>query len=246
MLTVVSLVFWPFVVITVPLFTFVALLVRVLAAPFDRRRLLTHLVCSSWGRMLIAVNPLWRCRVLNRERVPWNEGVILVVNHASLLDILVMFCLWRPFRGVSKKENFEIPFLGWAIKAAAYIPVARGNRDSVVQMMRRCEESLRIKMPVLFYPEGTRSPTDGLLPFKPGAFELAMKTGTRVIPIAMHGTREALPKHGLILKSRMDAVLEVLEPLDPADHARVEDLMAAARSAIEVALNKQEATRSAA
>ena len=246
MLTMASVFYWAFVVVSVPLFSTLAMLVRVLTAPFDRRRAAVHAVSTLWGRTLIAANPLWSCRVIHRERLPQRGAAVIVANHASLLDILVLFCVRRPFRWISKDSNFRIPFLGWGMKAAGYIPVTRGDRGSVIEMMRRAEASLAIRMPVLFFPEGTRSPTDELLPFKPGAFELAHRAGVSVIPVAVHGTREALPKHGLILRSRMDAVVAILEPLDPSRFRSADDMKEAAQAAIASALNKAEGDLSAA
>ena len=73
--------------------------------------------------------------------------------------------------------------------------------------------------PVLFFPEGTRSRDGELGDFKIGAFDLAVEHGVPLIPVAVHGTGRALPKHGMILREHVDAHVEVLPPMEPGDSA---------------------------
>jgi 1-acyl-sn-glycerol-3-phosphate acyltransferase len=89
---------------------------------------------------------------------------------------------------------------------------------------------------VLFFPEGTRSADGKLQVFRDGAFRLAKSAGVPVIPVALSGTHETLPKHGMVLRNRMDAVVRVLPPIDPAAYGSVAELREAARSAIAAAL----------
>jgi 1-acyl-sn-glycerol-3-phosphate acyltransferase len=119
-----------------------------------------------------------------------------------------------------------------------YVPVTRGAADSVLRMMKRCRELLGQGCPLLFFPEGTRSDSGELRPFKDGAFQLAMEAGVPVIPVALSGTHETLPKHGIVLRNRMDAVVDVLEPMYPADFETAAALREAARAAIARALER--------
>ena len=86
-------------------------------------------------------------------------------------------------------------------------------------MMARCRELLAQGSPVLFFPEGTRSADGKLQAFRDGAFRLAKAAGVPVIPVALSGTHETLPKHGFVLRHHMSAVVQVLEPIDPARYA---------------------------
>jgi 1-acyl-sn-glycerol-3-phosphate acyltransferase len=105
-------------------------------------------------------------------------------------------------------------------------------------MMNDCRRHLAAGSPLMIFPEGTRSSTGVMGPFKDGAFKLAREAGVPVFPIAVRGTAESIPKHGIVMRHRMDAVVQVLDPLDPRDFASNEALREAARSAIAEALSK--------
>ena len=95
-----------------------------------------------WAVFFVALNPLWRLNVTRRDLLPWKGPAVIVANHASLVDILVLFDLFRPFKWVSKIENFKIPFIGWNMRLNGYVPLVRGDRDSVVAMLARCSDLL--------------------------------------------------------------------------------------------------------
>jgi 1-acyl-sn-glycerol-3-phosphate acyltransferase len=214
-----SLAYWTLIGVTCPVFFAGALVVFALTAPFDRRRVALHLYSSAWASFYVRVNPLWTLRVTGRERLPRRGAAVLVANHASLIDILVLFDLFRPYKWVSKASNFRLPFVGWNMRLNDYVPLRRGDRDSVLEMLAHCGRHLESGSPILMFPEGTRSADGALKTFKDGAFELAVTHGVPVIPIAVHGTAAALPKHGLVLEQHVDARIEVLEPIAPGTDA---------------------------
>ena len=205
-------------------------------AAFDRRRVALHLYSCFWGSFYVYLNPLWRCRVTGRERLPWRGAAVIVANHLSLVDIVVLYGLYRPFKWVSKSSLFKVPFLGWNMALNDYVPVTRGAADSVRRMLAHCRRHLAAGSPLLLFPEGTRSATGALQPFKDGAFRLAREAGVPVIPVALSGTYESIPKHGVVMRSRMDARVEILEPIDSGAFPDDAALRDAARAAIAGAL----------
>jgi 1-acyl-sn-glycerol-3-phosphate acyltransferase len=235
-LRVVSVLFWTVIVVTCPLFFVGAVLIWAVTAPFDRRRVVLHLYSAAWAVAYVRVNPLWRLRTSGRRLLPWRGAAVLVANHASLIDILVLFDLFRPFKWVSKAEIFRVPVIGWNMRLNGYVPLVRGSGESVRRMMARCGRLLDAGSPVLFFPEGRRTDDGRLQRFKDGAFELAVRHRVPVFPIAVHGTGRALPKHGLVLRDQVDAKVRVLPPLAPADFADAGALRDAARRRIEAAL----------
>jgi 1-acyl-sn-glycerol-3-phosphate acyltransferase len=235
-LRVFSAFYWVFLALMMPVLFAVALVVFLLTAPFDPRRVALHLYSCAWATFYIVVNPVWRTRFHGRERLPWRGAAVLVANHLSLLDILVLYGLFRPFKWVSKEEVFRVPFLGWNMRLNDYVALRRGDRESIRHMMDHCRAHLARGTPVLIFPEGTRSRDGRLQPFKDGAFRLAVEAGCPVIPIALSGTAEALPKHGLALRQGMRADVRVLAPVRPEDHAGVDALRDATHAAIAAAL----------
>jgi 1-acyl-sn-glycerol-3-phosphate acyltransferase len=227
-----SCIYWVFVVATMPVFLLVALAVFVVTWPFDRRRVALHLFSCFWASFYVYANPLWRARFERRDLVPWRGPAVLVANHLSLVDILVLYGLYRPFKWVSKAEVFKVPFVGWNMVLNDYVRLRRGDRESIRAMMEHCRRHLARGSPVLMFPEGTRSQDGRLQGFKDGAFRLAFEARVPVIPIALRGTHETVPKHGLVLRQRMDARVQVLEPLDPGRFADAGALRDAARAAI--------------
>jgi 1-acyl-sn-glycerol-3-phosphate acyltransferase len=236
--TLISLAFWTFFVVTLFMLFFPFAIVWAITAPFDRRRLVAHIMTSAWAGLYIAVNPMWHLRVTGREKLPWRGRAVLVANHASLIDILVVYGLYKPFKWISKVEVFKLPIIGWLMRMNNYIPLTRGERASVIKMMQHCEELLRQGEPLLFFPEGTRSEDGRLKSFKDGAFQLARSTGAPVYPVAILGTAQGLPKHGLMLKNSMRARVEVLDPLDPADFESVAALRNETRARLAAALGQ--------
>lgn len=234
-----SAVYWVLVALTMPVFYVGALVVFLLTAPFDRRRVALHLYSCFWASFYVYVNPLWRVRFLGRGKLPWRGAAVIVANHLSLVDILVLYGLYRPFKWVSKEENFKIPFAGWNMTLNGYVRLARGERKSIRDMMARSLELLRQGAPLLIFPEGTRSATGELQGFKMGAFTLAKEAGCPVVPVALTGTADSLPKRGLVLRNTMRALVEVLDPLDPRDYPSAEALRDAARAAVAAAIERR-------
>ncbi len=239
MLRAFTIVYWIFVGVTMPLFFTVALLIWLVTKPFDRRLVAVHLFSCWWASVYIYCNPLWRSRVLGREKLPKHGPAVLVANHQSLVDILVLYGLYRPFKWVSKAELFKVPVVGWNMVINDYVRVLRGDRESIKAMMEHCRRHLAQGSPVLIFPEGTRTPHGRLQAFKDGAFRLAHETGVPLIPIALSGTYDTLPKTGLIMRNRMDAVTRVLDPLDPRAYPDPAALRDAARAAIAAALGEE-------
>jgi len=210
-----SLLFWGFMVVSsVLLFPF-ALLTWALTVRFDKRLYILHRFTSYWASLYTWLNPAWRVRVVGREHLHEDGPSVLVANHRSLVDILVLFRLQSHFRWVSKQENFRVPFVGWNMTLCDYIPIERGRAGSVQTMMRHCDRALAGGSSIFMFPEGTRSSTGRLRSFKPGAFQIAERNKVPIQPIIVRGTGEALPKRGFILQGRHDISIEVL-PVIPA------------------------------
>ena len=231
-----SLTFWTFLVVTsIALFP-VAVLIWLLTSPFDPRRWLLHQFTCFWASLYSWFNPAWPVQILGREKIRRDVVYVMVANHQSLLDILILFRLFTHFKWVSKAENFRLPFIGWNMSLNRYIKLVRGNRQSVVKMLRASREALASGNSIMMFPEGTRSSDGRLHSFKTGAFELAHEGQYPILPIVLDGTANALPKRGLVLRGHHPIRIQVLDEIpyesfanESAEEttARVRELIAA-------------------
>ena len=210
-----SLLFWTFMLVTSVLLFPVALLIRGVTSPFDRRLAFLHSFTCLWASLYTWCNPLWSVRIEGKEHMDRHATYVMVCNHQSLLDILVLFRLFVHFKWVSKAENFRIPFVGWNMTLNRYIKIERGRLRGNLSMMRGAGEALDAGSSVMIFPEGTRSPGGKLGEFKAGAFELALRSGVPLLPIVIQGTAAALPKKGFILRGKQAIRIRILEPVSP-------------------------------
>jgi 1-acyl-sn-glycerol-3-phosphate acyltransferase len=162
--------------------------------PFDRRRAVAGRAFRLVGVVAARLNPFWRFGVVGAVPSAPRRTVV-VSNHESNADpFLISFLPWE-MKWLGKASLFRIPVAGWMMWMAGDVPVHRGDSDSAKEAMAACARWLARGMPVMLFPEGTRSKDGQLLPFKDGAFRLAIETGAEVLPLAVAGTGTALPKH---------------------------------------------------
>ncbi len=200
------------------------LLVYLLTVPFDRGRYIVGWWFRRLGVAMATVNPYWSFRRAGVRVENPRHPYVIVANHESFADILLISHLPFEMKWLSKIEILKIPLIGWMMRMAGDIPLQRGFGPSALEAMERCRTSLRHRVSVVFFPEGTRSPDGRMLPFKDGAFRLAIEAGVPILPLAVAGTRTALPKHDWRFNPAR-AIVEVLPPIDTAG-LTLEDLPA--------------------
>ena len=221
--------FWVFVVVSSLLLFPAALLVWALTARVDRRRVLQHRFTCVWASLYTWLNPAWRVTITGREHIRPGITYVMVANHQSLLDILVLFRLFTHFKWVSKVELFKVPCVGWNMTLNGYVPLRRGDPASIARMMRACEDVLAEGSSVMMFPEGTRSADGRLKPFKHGAFTLAQRARVPLLPIVIEGTANALPKRGFVLQGRHAIRVRILPELPVEEFAGLPVEVLAAR-----------------
>ena len=247
--TVVSIWAWLVLVVCILLWFPVMAVLRVVTAPFDRGRYLVGYIFRRIAPVHAALNPLWRFRRAGVMPADPRRPYVVVSNHESFVDILLISHLPWEMKWLTKAELFRVPVLGWMQRLAGDIPIKRGFGPSAVEAIARCREALANRVSVMIFPEGTRSATADLLPFKDGAFRLAIDAGVPILPLAVHGTGSALRKHDWRF-GRSTAVVRVLEPVEttgltPADvptlKERVRGAIAAARDELAASLARPQA-----
>lgn len=180
-----------------------------------------HWVSRTWARWALWAShtPVY---VEGIEHVQPDEPQIVVANHQSWYDVFALAAVLKSSRFIAKKELAYIPLFGIAWKAAGHISIDRTNRESALRSLDRAGRQLREeRSAVIIFAEGTRSPTGELLPFKKGAFMLALHTGVEIVPVAVTGTRRILPKGGWRIRPG-PIIVRIGEPVQPP-HARDPD-----------------------
>ena len=191
----------------------VALCIWAVSRPFDRRLVVLHRFTCFWASLYTWLNPAWRVEIEGREKILPDRVYVMVANHQSSLDILVLFRLFTHFKWVSKDSMFRVPCVGWNMTLNRYIRIRRGDRRSVAQMMRDCERTLEEGSSLMMFPEGTRSADGSLRPFRQGAFTLAKRRRLPLLPILVDGTAQALPKKSFVFRGRHTLRVRVLDEI---------------------------------
>lgn len=194
----------------------------------------------------------WARKVLSDARVDLHvsgaenagdgsEPLIVMSNHQSLYDIPVIYCaVPGRVRMVAKKELFAVPLWGRAMRMAGMICLDRSDREKAIESLHEGTSLLREGTRVWIAPEGTRSETGDLGPFKSGGFRMALETGYRILPVAINGTRRVLPARTVVVRCGERVEVAILPPIDPKAYGvpRRKELMRDVRAAIATALGQ--------
>jgi 1-acyl-sn-glycerol-3-phosphate acyltransferase len=172
------------------------------------------------------------------DMIPRDQPVMYASNHSSMFDIWALFAtLPGSVRFVAKRELFRIPLLGRAMLAVGHVPIDRSARKSAFEAYDEAARMIRSGTSVVVFPEGTRSRTGELLPFKNAPFGLAIAAQVPIVPVYVHHTFEILPKGAWRLRPRPIRLL-VAPPiatagLSPDDRERLRDEVRAAMVALQ-------------
>ena len=154
-----------------------------------------HCVAVLWAKSILGALQIWKVKCYNSHQSVGKNNYLVIANHQSILDIIVALAtLPIPFKFMAKKELFSIPFLGWHMTLAGYIPVDRSSPEGRKAAAQKAKDCLRDGGSLLMFPEGTRSLDGQILPFKPGAFKLAQNEHIPLLPTVIEGTKDAIRK----------------------------------------------------
>jgi len=204
-----------------------------IAYPFDRKGRVGHRCARLWGRVALWVNQV-KVSVEGMENVRGEGPYIFMSNHQGSYDIFALLGhLPFQFKWLAKKELFSIPFFGWAMAAVGYISIDRKGTRGTVEAMNKAAERIRDGMSVVIFPEGSRSPDGAIQPFKKGGFTLAIKSKVPIVPLALSGSREIMPKERLTATSG-EIRIRMGRPIETNEHSMKDrkDLMEQVRERI--------------
>jgi 1-acyl-sn-glycerol-3-phosphate acyltransferase len=235
LLKIYSILAWSIMAITSLIITPFFLLVWVTTFWWDKRRVATHMMGTFWAWHYQSLIPFWKLYLEGREKIPWNRPVVLVANHRSLIDILALYKIRRPFKWTSKDENFKLPFIGMVLSLTNSIRIKRDSLRSGAQFLTQAEIEISKGSSILIFPEGTRSKTMEMRPFKEGAFVLAKKMGCGIIPIVHTGSEKTFDRGSWVLKGRTIIQIKVLDeiPVNQVKNMDTKELMQLVRERME-------------
>jgi len=204
----------------------------IVAAVFGAKR---HLyVLGHIGVRLGLVLSGIRFRVAGLEHVPRDRAAVYCANHQSNVDPPVLFLAIHPCLHILYKAEIDaIPILARAFRYGGFIPVDRRNKEAALRSIDAGAASIRAGNSFLIFPEGTRSRTEDLLPFKKGGFIMAIKARAPIVPVAVQGGRDSM-RRGSWLVRPVTLSIRIGEPIETAgcDLAQRDQLIAIARERI--------------
>ncbi|MFT3852115.1 MAG: lysophospholipid acyltransferase family protein [Ilumatobacteraceae bacterium] len=205
---------WSWLVLGVTVIVWVPMVAAVrLCTPFDKGHYAAGLLWRKLAVVNQLLNPLWTFHTSGLEIDDPRRPYVVVANHESFVDILLISHLPWEMKWLAKDAFFRYPLVGWLMRMAGDVRIVRGQRASADLALEQCRDRLDRKVSVMIFPEGTRSRDGGLGQFKTGAFRLAIETGAPILPLAVHGTRGAL-RSGDWRFGVVDAEVRVLEPIE--------------------------------
>ncbi len=204
-------------IISVLVFTLAFGVTATILSPFNPSGRLVHWFARWWARTLLWVGRV-PVRLDGLDNIPMGKPCVLVANHASAADIPILFgSLPIQFRIIAKDSLFHIPVLGWCMRLAGYISINRSNPKKAMRSLKKAARQIKGGYPAVVFPEGTRSRTGELQPFKTGAFLLAIESGVPVVPVGISGSFEILVRGSVKIRPDVQVDVRIGPSIDTAE-----------------------------
>lgn len=193
-----------------------------LTFPFDKQRKVVHELSRALVYMFVMVPPLWKRKIEGLENIEKDKPYVIVINHQSMVDVMMLYLVPMIFRWVSKKEVHRIPFIGRFLMMHGDIAIDRKQGSKAMRkVMEQGKMWLGRGVSVAMFPEGTRSKDGEIHRFKAGAFALAKDAGVAILPVIMEGSSSMI-KPSLMVNWRNEFVIKVLPAISAEQVAATE------------------------
>jgi 1-acyl-sn-glycerol-3-phosphate acyltransferase len=157
-----------------------------------------------------------RVEVIGLDKLDPKQAYVFTPDHRSHADITALMAALPTARYAAKRELFDEPVLGSAMRAVGMIPIDRDNPALAKRTLEEAAAKLGKTVSLVIFPEGTRAPAGQMLPFKGGAFVLAIEQQVPIVPVAIHNTAHVMPAHGYLTILGGRVVVEILDPIPTA------------------------------
>ena len=221
--------------VSVVIFAGITLPFVLLTIFFDKKRLIFNSLSTYYCRYFIASSYFWKVNYIHNSLLEPKKTYIYVSNHQSLTDIPAAFFIKYNFKFISKKSLFSLPVIGYYMKMSGFLSIQRGSKESISKLLQLANEHLENKNSLLFFPEGRRVSGNTILPFKQGAFTLAIRHNVTIVPVMIKCTKKSVMHKIVHGKGRERITVKVLDPITPTKNETAQEL---AKKSYEVILKE--------
>lgn len=223
MRTVFSVIIWIYWALCIITFFCMVTLLYLLTLPFDRYNRIPNKVLKGLAWVMLKINPGWSFEIKGADPQRLSEPTIVVANHQSFLDMPLLYLLPWSMKWVAKKSLFKIPIFGWIIYMTGQIAIERHSMRSA-QKIDKLVEPIQAGIPAMIFPEGTRTETGEVKPFKKGAFKLAKQYNFNILPVILDGGYQAMPAGSWKIASKQHFTISVLDPVPAGEYESEKEL----------------------
>lgn len=216
------LILFPFIAINTIFFGIMAVVLSLLI----NQKVGSYVGGVIWARINTMLTPAI-IRLSGKENIDKNQSYVITANHLSAYDIFALYgWLGIDFKWVMKKEIKRYPGIGFGSQAVGHIFIDRSSSAEAVKSINEAKKKIRNGTSVIFFPEGTRSKTRQLLPFKKGAFRLAFDLGLPILPVTINGTDKVLPTGTMnLFPGKIDIIIHSPIDIQKYGETRIGELM---------------------
>ncbi|WP_246075100.1 lysophospholipid acyltransferase family protein [Gracilimonas mengyeensis] len=193
------------------------------------------------ARCMMMASPKWTMEFEGTEKFDPSEPTIFVSNHQSFMDMVLIYHLPWKMKWVSKRSLAYIPVMGWLVWLTGHLTINRSSKTAL-KKLSNLVQPLKDLVPVMIFPEGTRTIDGKLRPFKNGPFLLAMEYGFKIQPMAIDGGYKAMPPGSKLVNPNVDFKLRILDAIDPTDFDGLTELKEHTRELIGQQLKEIQST----
>jgi 1-acyl-sn-glycerol-3-phosphate acyltransferase len=221
--TLVTIYLWVFIFFNFVTILFLVFFTSLFTFPFDKTRLVATKIMLEMGSWIVKVWPGWKVKIFGKADYDGKEARVFISNHQSFLDMPLQALLPYHFKWVSKAELFSVPIMGWFMSLTGQLSVIRG-KSSAEDLLQQAIPMLERGVSICIFPEGTRTRTKELLPFKKGAFVLAWEAGVKIQPLVIDGTFDLNQPDDWRFLDKGEIQMHILNPIDPKDFVSVDEM----------------------
>ena len=223
-----SIIVWIYYILIFLIFFVIIFLVFLVTFPFDKYRKAPNWVLARLGWGLLKASPFWKIELHGIEKFDNTKPTIFIANHQSFLDMALVYHLPWQMKWVSKQSMLYIPVAGWLVWLTGHLTIDRSSKTAL-RRFQNLVAPLNDLVPVMIFPEGTRTLDGEIQTFKNGAFILAKEFGFTLQPMVLDGSHKVFPSGSKTFSPKGNFKLFILDSLDPKDFENMDTLKSHAR-----------------